>query len=88
MKKEIQKSISEYVELFDAIQEKVPGNDVAIAILQEVGKDKRTAEIAEVSSDGLATDKQKKYLKDLGVEFDDSITRKEASGLIEQNRNC
>ena len=88
MKKEIQKSISEYIELFDAIQEKVPGNDVAIAILQEVGKDKRTAEIAEVSSDGLATDKQKKYLKDLGVEFDDSITRKEASDLIEQNRNC
>ena len=88
MKKEIQKSIDEYVELYDAIQEKTPGAEVAIAILQEVGKDKRTEQINEASSDGLATDKQKKYLQDLGVEFDDSITRKEASGLIEQNRNC
>jgi len=88
MKKEIQKSISEYVELYDAIQEKAPSNEVAIAILQEVGKDKRTAEITEVSSDGLATEKQKNYLKDLGVEFDDSITKKEASDLIEQNQSC
>jgi hypothetical protein len=88
MKKEIQKSISEYVELYDAIQEKAPSGEVAIAIFQEIGKDKRTAEIAEVSSDGLATDKQKKYLKDLGVEFNDSITKKEASDLIEQTKNC
>ncbi len=88
MKTEIQKSISEYVELYDAIQEKAPSNEVAIAILQEVGKDKRTAEIAEVSSYGLATEKQKKFLKDLGVEFDDSITKKEASDLIEQNQSC
>jgi len=27
-------------------------------------------------------------LKDLGVEFDDSITKKEASDLIEQTKNC
>lgn len=32
MKKEIQKSISEYVELYDAIQEKAPSGEVAIAI--------------------------------------------------------
>jgi len=87
MKKEIQKSIDEYVELYDAIQEKTPGTEVAIAILREVGKDKRTEQINEVSIDSVATEKQKKFLKDLGVEFDDSITRKEASDLIEQNRN-
>ena len=88
MKKEIQKSIDEYTELYDAIQEKAPSDEVAIAILQEIGKDKRTAVIAEVTSDGLATEKQKNYLKDLGVEFNDSITKKEASDLIEQTKNC
>jgi hypothetical protein len=82
------KSIDQYVELYDAIQEKTPSNEVAIAILQEIGKDKRSKVIAEVRGDEPATEKQKNYLKDLGVEFDDSITKKDASDMIEQGRNC
>ena len=82
------KSVNYYVELYDVIQEKSPSEDVAVAILQEIGKDKRTKEIAEISDDGKATEKQKNYLKDLGVEFEDSITKKEASDKIEQSKNC
>jgi hypothetical protein len=82
------KSIDQYVELYDAIQEKTPSDEVAIAILQEIGKDKRSKIGAEVRGDGPATEKQKNYLKDLGVEFDDSITKKDASDMIEHGKNC
>jgi hypothetical protein len=82
------KSIDQYVELYDAIQEKTPSDEVAIAILQEIGKDKRSKVIAEVRGDEPATEKQKNYLKDLGVEFDDSITKKDASDMIERGKNC
>jgi len=82
------KSIDQYVELYDAIQEKTPSDEVAIAILQEIGKDKRSKVIAEVRGGEPATEKQKNYLKDLGVEFDDSITKKDASDMIEQGKNC
>jgi hypothetical protein len=82
------KSIDQYVELYDAIQEKTPSDEVAIAILQEIGKDKRSKISAEVRGDGPATEKQKNYLKDLGVEFDDSITKKDASDMIEHGKNC
>ena len=82
------KSINRYVELYDAIQEKTPSDEVAIAILQEIGKDKRSKIIAGVGGDGPATEKQKSYLKDLGIEFEDSITKKDASEMIEQGKNC
>jgi len=88
MKTETIKSVSQYIELYDAIQEKAPSEEVAIAILQEMGKDKRSKIFAEASGDEPATEKQKNYLKDLGVEFDDSITKKEASDKIEESKNC
>ena len=81
------KSINQYVELFDAIQEKTPGNEVTIAILQEIGKDRRSKGFADARDDEPATEKQKNYLKDLGVEFEDSITKKEASDMIEECKN-
>ena len=82
------KSIDQYVELYDAIQEKTPSDEAAIAILQEIGKDKRSKIIAEVRGDEPATEKQKSYLTDLGIEFEDSITKKDASEMIEQGKNC
>ncbi len=88
MKTETKNSINQYVELYDAIQEKAPSEEAAIAILQEIGKDKRSKFFEETSNNELATEKQKNYLKDLGVEFDDSITKKEASDMIEQSKNC
>jgi len=66
--------------------------EVATAILQEAGKDRR-AEILRVrfSSNGndsqQATPKQKAYLKSLGIEYKDDITKAEASELIDKARN-
>ena len=88
MNTETKKSINQYIELYDAIQEKAPSEESAIAILQEIGKDRRSKMFTEAKDDELATEKQKAYLKDLGVEFNDSITKKEASELIEQSKNC
>lgn len=61
--------------------------EVSIAILQEAGKDRRTP--AGLSGNGSqpATDKQKAYLKSLGIEYKDDITKAEASALIDKARN-
>jgi len=90
MKKEMMESISHYVELYDAIQEKTGNDEVTVVILQEIGKDARTSQISGTSGsgEGPATEKQKDYLKDLGVAFEDSITKKEASEMIDQSKNC
>ena len=56
--------------------------------MQEIGKDKRSKIIVEVRGDEPATEKQKSYLKDLGIEFEDSITKKDASDMIKQGKNC
>ncbi len=88
MKTETRNSINQYVKIYDAIKEKAHSAEAAIAILQEIGKDKRSKIIAEASDKEPATEKQKNYLKDLGVEFADSITKKEASDLIEQSKGC
>lgn len=87
MKREIQKSIDEYVELYAAIQEKTGNDEIAVAILQEIGRDKRTTEIASFESGVLATEKQKKCMTDLGLEFQDFITKKEASNMISEKLN-
>ncbi len=87
MKTEMKKSISQYIELYDAIQESTPSEEVAVAILHEIGKDKRSKILNGSKDDESATEKQKNYLKDLGVEFDDSITRKEASDKIAEKMN-
>ena len=90
MKKEMKESIEHYVELYDAIQVKTGNDDVTAVLLQEIGKDLRTSQISGTSGsgEGPATDKQKDYLKDLGVAFDDSITKKEASEMIDQSKKC
>jgi hypothetical protein len=69
---------------------------VATIILQESGKDRR-AELyrqAKMNKNNLyrnsnnsnqpATDKQKGYMKNLGIDFNDNITISEASEMIEQ----
>ncbi len=85
MEKRMQESIDNYIELYDAIQYKTGDEGVTVAILQEIGKDKRMNRMSDSSHD-TATEKQKGYLKVLGIEFSDSITKQEASELIEQSK--
>ena len=86
MNKEMKESISHYVELYDAIQEKTGNDVITVTILQEIGKDTRSGKMAAAGGNNHvpATEKQKDFLRDLGVEFLESITKKEASDMIEQ----
>ncbi len=80
-------TITYYVSLFEQIQQKQRDPQVAIAIMQQIGKDNRMQQIQservqENSHDEPATAKQLGFLKDLGVEVKPGLSRKEASALI------
>jgi len=82
---EIKDYVNEYVEIAKELT-KVGclSTDVAIAILQERGKDGRQNKIDEEKANEPATEKQKDYMKVLGVDFSENITKQEASRLIEE----
>ena len=90
-RKEEFKGIHEEVVKIDGLttQETV---EVSIAILQEAGKDRRTELLGtRFNNNGndsqSATYKQKNYLKRLGIKYTDTITKAEASELIDKARN-
>jgi hypothetical protein len=61
--------------------------NAALVILQELNKDRRAEEMkAERSKDknAPATQKQIAYIKDLGKDIDQPITKQEAAVLIEE----
>jgi hypothetical protein len=68
--------------------------DVALTLVQESGKDKRT-EIMNGNRNGNGsnggdkpiTEKQKKFMQDLGITVTPNMTSREASRLIDQSRN-
>jgi len=59
---------------------------VSIAILQEIGKDNRVKATGKEheKKEEPATEKQIKFLRDLGISFKEGITKKEASALIDR----
>ncbi len=70
---------------------------ISTIILQESGKDRR-AEICNSRNNGFnrnynngndkpITEKQTKFLQDLGIEVTPNMTSREASALIDQSRN-
>ena len=87
MKIETQNKIDYYVELYDAIMAKTGNDEITVVIFQEVIKDMRMKYIAKTNGNGLATDKQKECLRKMGQEFPESITRKEASDMIQKSFN-
>jgi len=76
-----------YLELLEEISEKTDDKKTAVALLQEISKDRRMEKIREEqgfkNGDQPATDKQKKFMTKLGIEFTDDITKKQASFLID-----
>lgn len=85
-----EQEIENYVEAFERIKRDVDDVSVAIAILQELGKDGRLARINERNvgngSNGAeqASAKQRAYLKQLGVEAPANLTKADASKLIDE----
>jgi len=87
MEYDIKEKIDSYVEIFDSIREKTDSDDTAVAILQEITKDRRSEEIREErekKNSELATEKQKNFMKKLGIKYPRTVTKKEASILIDE----
>lgn len=76
----------DYIELYKYIFSLVKNKDVAIAILQELGKDSRTPkdEIKIKNPNEPATENQKRFLQGRGVPITIGMTKLEASTLIQE----
>ena len=71
LKIEMENKIEEYANLLEQIKKQIPDSSEAVAILNQIGKDKRTELIQasqNPSNDESATEKQKKYMGSLGME--------------------
>jgi carbamoylphosphate synthase large subunit len=82
-----QKQVNNVLELFDVIKQKVSDEHTASILLQEICKDKRSAEMRqerESKDDNAVTDRQKEFMKKLGIKFPKNITKQEASALIDE----
>ena len=80
--------LGSYLELLDEISEKTNDERTAVALLQEISKDRRMEQIREEqkaqNANQPATEKQKRFMDDLGIQFLEAVTKKEASVLIDE----
>ena len=90
MDKDTKERLNAYIELLDEIKEKTDNEETAVALLHEICKDRRMTMIKQEKSggdDAVATEKQKKFMEQLGIKFPKDISKKEASVLIEEELN-
>jgi hypothetical protein len=90
--------ISEYLDLVKQIKRQVSEPELVAALVTEVSKDRRVEQmraerkgLVEVSHDNgdnghaiLATEKQRAFLKDLGIEVPRNLSKAKASELLEE----
>ena len=88
----LDRSVEGYLNLYRDVMGRVNNSEVAIGIIHELGKDSRLRAIQEKESSSRgndsnapATEKQKNYLRRLGVNFDENISKGAASRLIDEN---
>lgn len=87
MEQIIQAKLDSYMELLEQIKQKTDDERTAVSLLQEVSKDRRMEAIRderEAKNSMPATEKQKKFMKKLGIDFPDTVTKQEASMLIDE----
>jgi hypothetical protein len=86
--KEFKKKAGEYLGLLDELKKQSVDEVTALAILREVTKDMRMAQIREERMNGNgqepATQRQLNYLNKLGVKAPKHLTKIEASALIDE----
>lgn len=81
-----------YLKNYNEVFAKVGDKDVALFILSQVAKDRRTAEINKTAGSGngsssgveKATQSQLNYLQKLGIEAKQNLSKVEASKLIDE----
>ncbi len=82
---EMKKKVEEYLSILQELEGKVSDSSTAIAVLQEIAKDRRSEQINGQKSNGSrATLKQKTLLDKLNVVYDEEISKAEASRLLDQ----
>ena len=82
-----EEKIDRYIELYDEVREKTDTDSAAVAILQEMGKDRRSKHIREEKATANyepATEKQRRFMKRLGISIPAAVTKKEASILLDE----
>ena len=87
MDKNTQARVDKYLELLEELKQRAGDDKTALALLQELSKDRRMDEIREereAKNGEPATARQLKFLKSLGVKAPSGITKKEASLLIDE----
>lgn len=84
MDEDIKEKVDGYLWLFEQIKEKSGSETVALTLLQELAKDRRMEEMREANNNQPATEKQKKFMDDLGINYPKTVTKKEASALIDE----
>jgi len=87
MDSDTKKRLSKYIELFEEIFKKIENESVAVTLLTEISKDRRSEQMKnerQTKNSDAVTFKQKKCMQNLGIEYPENITRKEASVLIQE----
>jgi hypothetical protein len=75
------------LELLQEIRQETDDSRVATVLLSEICKDRRMQEIRqerEANDNQPATEKQKRFMDDLGIKYPKAVTKKEASALIDE----
>jgi hypothetical protein len=99
MQFDMQSKLDEYLRLLEQIKQKTTDERTAVSLLQEVSKGRRSAEIreereakksegkkGEAKNNEPATEKQKQFMKKLGIEYPADVTKQYASMLIDEKR--
>jgi len=87
MDQNIQAKLDKYLGLFEELKQRTNDERVALTLLQEVSKDRRMDEMREekeAKNNDPATEKQKNFMKKLGIDFPKTVTKREASALIDE----
>ena len=84
MEFEYENKIESYARLLDELRAKTGDDTSALVLLQEIGKDQRTEGINGHRNGSGATPKQKALLDKLNIEYDENITKRAASQLIDE----
>ena len=87
MDENIKEKLDSYLELLQEIRQRTDDSRVATVLLSEICKDRRMQEIRqerEANDNQPATEKQKRFMDDLGIRYPKTVTKQEASALIDE----
>ena len=84
MDEKMKKKLDEYVELLEEVKKHVSNEDTAADIVGEVAKDRRVEAMRSNGTEEPATERQKRFMKKLGIDYDDDVSKQGASDLIDQ----